>query len=325
MSSMKRILVAVKDPAVRRSVAIEKAAQLALACGAELELFHCPDVSVFADDELEARRLHGSALREARETCLRQLEILANKPRAQKIRTTVSTGWDYPAYEAVIRRALRSGADLIVAHCHQGRRIAPAFLHLPDWELVRHSPIPVLLIKNHRPYRRPTILAAIDPAKSFSKPQGLDKEILCQANLLRRASRGALHVIHDYVPAEIPLVSAGLLAPALALESSPDAEAEARSKTTRLLRQLRIKPSQLHLTFKSPQNAIPQVARKSHAAIVVMGSIARSGLRNAFIGNTAERVINELSCDVLVVKPRGFQTKVPRRSRGLRVVPAMPF
>lgn len=325
MNSIKRILVAVKDPAVRRSPAIDKAAQLAVALGAQLELFHCPDVSVFAEDELEARRLHGAALREAHATCLKQLETLAARPRAKKIRTTVSAGWDYPAYEAVIRRALRSRADLIVAHCHEGRRIAPALLHLADWELVRHSPIPVLLIKNDRPYRRPTILAAVDPAQSFSKPRGLDEEILDQANLLRRASRGALHVIHDHVPVEIPLVSPGLLAPPLVLESSREAEAEARSRLVKLLRGMKIKTSHLHLTYQSPQNAIPAVARKARAAIVVMGSIARSGWKHAFIGNTAERVINELSCDVLVVKPRGFRTKVPRRSRGLRVVPPMPF
>ena len=38
------------------------------------------------------------------------------------------------------------------------------------------------------------------------------------------------------------------------------------------------------------------------------------------IGNTAERVLDHLSCDLLVIKPRGFRGKVPRRRRGVRHV-----
>ena len=46
---------------------------------------------------------------------------------------------------------------------------------------------------------------------------------------------------------------------------------------------------------------------------VVMGAISRSGLRRLFIGSTAERVLDLLRCDVLVIKPRGFKARVPRR------------
>jgi universal stress protein E len=44
-----------------------------------------------------------------------------------------------------------------------------------------------------------------------------------------------------------------------------------------------------------------------------MGAVSRSALRRLLIGNTAERVLDELGCDVLIVKPRGFKTTVPRR------------
>jgi hypothetical protein len=39
-----------------------------------------------------------------------------------------------------------------------------------------------------------------------------------------------------------------------------------------------------------------------------------------FIGNTAERVLGSLNCDVLVVKPEEIAPRVARQSRGLRVV-----
>ena len=59
---------------------------------------------------------------------------------------------------------------------------------------------------------------------------------------------------------------------------------------------------------------IPRVARKYHAGLLVMGAVSRSGLDRIFIGNTAERVIDAVGCDVLVVKPRAFKTPVSRRS-----------
>ena len=46
-----------------------------------------------------------------------------------------------------------------------------------------------------------------------------------------------------------------------------------------------------------------RTSRKVGANLVVMGAVSRSGLNRIFIGNTAERVLDDLPCDVLVVKP----------------------
>ena len=56
----------------------------------------------------------------------------------------------------------------------------------------------------------------------------------------------------------------------------------------------------------------------THSAIVVMGALARAGLKRLLIGNTAERVLDHLPCDLLVIKPRGLRAKLPRRRRGVR-------
>jgi hypothetical protein len=56
-----------------------------------------------------------------------------------------------------------------------------------------------------------------------------------------------------------------------------------------------------------------------------MGAVSRSGLKRVFIGNTAERALNELPCDVLVVKPPGFAKQVADRPRGLRIIPPQPL
>ena len=45
--------------------------------------------------------------------------------------------------------------------------------------------------------------------------------------------------------------------------------------------------------------------------ILAMGAIARSGLKRVLIGSTAERVLERLPCDVLVVKPPEFAQNLP--------------
>jgi universal stress protein E len=56
-----------------------------------------------------------------------------------------------------------------------------------------------------------------------------------------------------------------------------------------------------------------------------MGAVSRSGLKSIFIGNTAERVLDRLQCDLLVVKPRRFESRVPRAVRGVRIAAAAPL
>ena len=91
-----------------------------------------------------------------------------SRSREVGLRVTTAVEWDYPAHEAVIRAATRFRADLIIADCHSGPHHAPWLLHFPDWELLRNSPVPVLLVKNRRPYRR---VPGID---SMAPPAGVE-------------------------------------------------------------------------------------------------------------------------------------------------------
>lgn len=60
-----------------------------------------------------------------------------------------------------IRRILVAVKDPSSKSQHAGRHLAPSLLQLTDWELLRLSPVPVLLVKTVGAYRRPTVLAAL--------------------------------------------------------------------------------------------------------------------------------------------------------------------
>jgi universal stress protein E len=77
------------------------------------------------------------------------------------------------------------------------------------------------------------------------------------------------------------------------------------------------------LVTGDPAFALPRIVGKHRASVVVMGAVSRSALARLFIGHTAERVIDALKCDVLIVKPRRFKTRVVPRPRLLMTLP--PF
>jgi universal stress protein E len=319
MQPIRRILVAIKDPSARSLPAVDKAVQLARAFGAKVELFHAIATHVYTDFDLVDQKLE-ELKRERLTRCQKRLEVIAERVRQQGVAIHTLVEWDYPAHEAVIRAAERVGADLIIAECHAGRRIAPLLLHLTDWELLRCSPVPVLLVKSKRLYRNPLVLAAVDPTHANSKPLQLDDEIVRAARRFRSALRGSLHAVHAFVPLPVDAKPSELLNEHFAEQLEARARIEARARLDKTLRHVQMKRGNRHLINQHPVNGIPDLARKLHADIVVMGAVSRSGLKRFFIGNTAERVVDDLACDVLVVKPREFVTRVKSPSRGARLV-----
>ena len=55
---------------------------------------------------------------------------------------------------------------------------------------------------------------------------------------------------------------------------------------------------------------IPRLAQKQKVDLVIMGTVARTGLPGFFMGNTAETILNQLNCSVLAIKPEGFVSPV---------------
>ena len=324
MGSIRRILIAIKDCEAKTTPALAKGVQLARALGARVELFHSISTPLYVDGYGTFGIAPPQVESLLRSRVLSQLEKIAAKVRGRGLEVSVAAEWDYPVYESIVRRAHRMQADLIVADQHAGRHAAAGLLHLTDWELLRLSPVPVLLVKTSGTYRNPVVLAALDPVHTFSKPAKLDQRILASSATLSRALRGTQHVVHAYVPFPYMADPKTMVNQATVERLKEEATAAARKALDRELRTARIPKTQRHLVGRHPADAIPQTARQIHSSIVVMGAISRSGLKRLLIGNTAERVLDLLPCDILVVKPAQFANRVPRGSRGVRVVAVAP-
>ena len=316
MEKIKKIL-SVIDPTVEDQPALKRAAWLANHSGAELELLVC-----YYNEYLSGDRLFDSpSLEKARNEVIanqeKHLEELAEPIRADGVVVTTSAVWDHPLYEGIVRHAMSSGADIVFKDTHHHSAVTRAFLTNTDWNLIRTCPIPLWLVKPNNLADTPVFVAAIDPMNQHDKPAALDDEILQLSKMLGSAVSGDVHAFHSYDPR---IAVATATANAYIPVSLPFDEIEQQMHEDHEKRFNEITSfhgldgDHSHLVAGLTHEELPAIAENLKADVVVMGAVARNRWKRLFIGATAERTLEHLPCDLLIVKPDWFQTPVETKT-----------
>lgn len=301
-----RILVAIADPSARSNKAVRRAGALAHKTGASIVLVNAmPSAISLGVAHAESERFTRLEAEENR----RLLERTANRLRREEIivETHVETG--YPAHEAILRQVRLTQADLLIIEARKHNLFARLFLTQTDFELIRRCPVPLLVVKGRAAWRRPRILAALDPFHANDKPSELDGEIVAAAEAVAALEGGSVHAAHIYRP--VMRVIPGMeMDPAMVATITAQEKAYGSAVRKQFLDAIGrsgIARSRGHLLCGEPAIELPVVARSIRAGLVVMGAVSRSGLKRIFIGSTAEQVLDSLQCDVLIVKPPNRQ------------------
>ncbi len=227
----------------------------------------------------------------------------------------------------VIQAVLRDGHDLVIKPAEDPRFLERIF-GSDDMQLLRECPCPVWLMKPAEKLSYDTILVAMDfnTFEPGSAAQALNREIIELSSSLAIAEFADLHVVHAWDVPEAGFVQLWADNPEKAASEMTQAERARRSDGMDTLRQMLQKhlgpesydylaPS-FHLRQGSPIDVIPALARKLRADLVVMGTVARTGIPGLIIGNTAEAILDQMQCSVLTIKPPGFESPVKLDSRG---------
>jgi len=313
--TMKEIskILAVVDPTTKDQPAVSRAAWLAKKNGAELELLVC-----YYNEYLSGDRLFDSpSLEKARDEVIqsheKHLEKLAEPLRDDGVVVKTTALWDHPLYEGIVRRAIESGSDLVVKDTHHHSAVARALLTNTDWNLIRTCPLPLWLVKARDFAATPVFVAAIDPMHQHDKPAALDDEILHISKALSAKVGGYLHAFHSYDPR---IAVATATANAYIPVSLPFDEIEQQmhedhqKRFNEITKFHKIEDDNAHLVAGLTHEELPLIAEQLKADVVVMGAVARNRWKRLFIGATAERTLEHLPCDLLIIKPDWFQTPV---------------
>jgi nucleotide-binding universal stress UspA family protein len=226
----------------------------------------------------------------------------------------------------VIRAVLCNGHDLVIK-CPESPSWLDHFFSGDDMHLLRKCPCPVWLIKPEAPRSYKRILAAVDVDESYlptelATRRALNVQILEMAASLALSEFADLHVVHVW-DSIYESISGFAFFPEISPEKeSLNIEQERRQHQQWLDTFLRnsgnkatrdalgyLKP-QTHLMKGGARKEIPMLAKRLQIDCIVMGTVARTGVRGFIMGNTAETVLEQIDCSVLAIKPQGFVTPV---------------
>jgi universal stress protein E len=306
-------MVAVQALDSSSNALLQKAAKLARTRKCTLHLVHV--IALPYAPAVSRRATLQHAAQDIIADCKKRLLKVAASPRLRGIRTSETVIWDYPAADGLVRLVLKHRPELLLVEQHSHSRLARPFLSNTDWELIRNCPCPLWLSKSARSTPGP-VVAAVDPLHAHAKPASLDGVIVEQA--LRIAGRPKrVLMCHAYnFPVTPPAIDGAIEAYwALSDRERASYEAMLRDQLRRLAERTRIPEANRIVAQGDPAWVLPGLVRKHSASVVVMGAVSRSAVQRVFVGHTAERLVDRLACDVLVVKPRGFTTRVTPRPR----------
>ncbi len=307
-----RKILAIVDPTCEERPAVAKAALLAKQFDAQLELFACDTKA----SRTTRRTIHTRAYPTLPfvEDLRPLLESLAAPLRVRGLAVdTSTTELADSLYMAVLKRTQHTMADFVVKETHHHSFARRTFLSNTDWQLIRHCPLPLLLVKPRPWSSSPRIVAAIDPGHVSDKPAMLDRHILDYASFVTQRLGGQLHVAHAYI-SEVAVAKATAGRPTTRVRASEVLQREEHHKQaqiTSLLADFHVAPANIHIQLGSPTEYLPQLADLLPADIVVMSAIARSGLGRTFVGSTAEDILEHLPSDALVIKIPDFAESLP--------------
>lgn len=315
-------MVAVRAMDRSSNALLRKAAQLARAYRCAVDLVHV--IALPYAPAVSRRAALRQAAQDIVEDCRKRLLKLAASPPLRGVRTRATVTWDYPAAEGLVRQVLKRRPQLLLIESHRHSRLARPFLSNTDWELIRNCPCPVWLSKPARTRIGGPVVAAVDPMHAHAKPAALDGAIVEHALRFAGQPRRVL-MAHAYnFPATPPVIDGAIEAYWIMSDQEVRRyEAMLHAELAKLAARTGIPESNQIVAAGDPALVLPRVVRKYRAALLVMGAVSRSAVRRLFIGHTAERLIDQVACDVLVVKPRGFKTMVAARPRLILNLPPL--
>jgi universal stress protein E len=222
----------------------------------------------------------------------------------------------------VIRAVLRNKYDLLIKPTENPDFVERLF-GSNDMHFLRKCPCPVWLTRPDEKSNYGCILAAVDfnlDSQSNTVEQSLNQQILDLASSLALSDFASLHLVHVWdAPAEMTVRSWADNPNEASMKYVEGERSRHETAFNRLRDQLRdeigkeaydhLSP-QFHLRRGAASTVIPEMAKQLQADLVVMGTVARTGIAGLFIGNTAETILEQLQCSVLAVKPLGFVSPI---------------
>ncbi len=206
------------------------------------------------------------------------LDTLVAPLRDAGINVEVEVEWTAAWRDAIAPAAARAGASLIIKAANARSGAQRRLLKTADWTLLRNAPCPVYQIKKDDISTNIKILMAVDMARDDDLHVQLNDLVIGFGKALLVGAEGAsLYAVNAYSNSDHFVYKDDL-----ASKAGVDA-------------------ANAYTVEGPPETVIPEVAEQVEADLVIVGTAARDGIKAAVIGNTAEKILDAITTNILTV------------------------
>ncbi|HUH39163.1 MAG TPA: universal stress protein [Spongiibacteraceae bacterium] len=289
---MKKLLV-IADQDNKRHAALQRGIALATQTGATI---HWVGFAYMREEGMEFLTAAQRSTVKASLLASKRKDMENTLSKSPKAKVDIEIVWEKDVAGWILKHVAGNNYDMVLKTGHRSESL----IYTPtDWQLLRECPVPVMIVASKTWKKRARIVAAVDLSTKVDSKRALNYKVLAMARSLADASDGELHLAYTI---EVPQVLSDL-----DLIDGRKLAAKRRKALQPIIAGLReqygIASEHVHLRQGSAGKAIPSIATKLKADLVVIGTVGRKGLHGRLMGNTAEQVLTRLHTDIVALKP----------------------
>ena len=285
MTQQKTRLFVVVDPTETHQVALVKALLIAKLGDCHIHAFLCTCRDMSQTDEYASREdFKRSVLQEATDW----LEQLMQPCRVSGVPYTTEVIWNSEWVDSTIRAVEKSGCNLVIKSSFHHSKARRFFSTTSDYKLMQRCICPILFSHQGQEWKTDRMLACLDLVSADPQHMRLNNVIIRDARAFANIVSMDLHIACAYTEAidseHLPLETHG-------------------HEVTRVqLGELyEVKPERVLLRQGNTVETLKAICDEIDPSIVIIGTLARTGIKGKLIGNTAEKLIDIVDADLLTV------------------------
>lgn len=263
--ALNKILIVI-NPTTDQQPAFERGLDSARDTGAVLHLYACVNEETGCANVAEASQKMQPVL-----------DQLAARVTSEGYAVTVELEYASDWAQQAVAAASRCEASMIFKNSFDHSSVQRELRPTSDWTLLRMATCPVLMVKNFQDWKHRRVLAAINPASQEAAHVKLDEKITALAQQLAATYGSDAHFVTAFQD----------------LNHAPEAE--------KIARQCKAPPAHVHLKQGKAADVIRDVAAELEVDLIIVGTVARDGIKGRVVGNTCERLLDQTHSDLLVL------------------------
>jgi len=208
--------------------------------------------------------------------------------------------WNSSFHAGLCEFINQNNFDLVAKTVRSHNALEKLLFTPTDWHLLRDTKTDVLFVKEGKWPSKTSILGAIN-IDGDNAHHELNKKIIKTTVELAKTCQSTANILNVFPWHTIKLDKFSHIF------DNKDLFLEIKKEHTKAVKEFVQSISKINGKIViaeglEPQETLPDIVKSSHSDLLVMGSVGRKGIQAAMLGNTAEKILDEIKCEVLVLK-----------------------